>query len=83
MNMLKKGYVMNDIIKVIPSNINSYDELVNEILLPYWYKNIVEQKDWNSFYRPDIRIDIIQKYVNKSRDELEKIVYDKKLDDMN
>ena len=76
-NMLKKGYVMNDIIKVIPSNINSYDELVNEILLPYWYKNIVEQKDWNSFYRPDIRIDIIQKYVNKSRDELEKIVYDK------
>ena len=76
-NMLKKSYVMNDIIKVIPSNINSYDELVNEILLPYWYKNIVEQKDWNSFYRPDIRIDIIQKYVNKSRDELEKIVYDK------
>lgn len=76
-NMLKKGYVMNDIIKVIPSNINSYDELVNEILLPYWYKNIVEQNDWNSFYRPDIRIDIIQKYVNKSRDELEKIVYDK------
>jgi len=76
-NMLKKGYVMNEIIKVIPSNINSYDELVNEILLPYWYKNIVEQKDWNSFYRPDIRIDIIQKYVNKSRDELEKIVYDK------
>ena len=76
-NMLKKNYIMNNIIKIIPSNINSYEELVNEILLPYWYKNIVEQKDWNSFYRPDIRIDIIQKYVNKSRDELEKLVYEK------
>lgn len=69
-NNLKKKYYINEILRYLPKNINSFEEFKENILLPYWYKNIINIESWNDFYTKDLRIDIIQLYINNIREEL-------------
>lgn len=69
-NYLKSNYYCNSLLKNLPSNINNFVELVNNILEPYWYRKILEINDWSEIYTKDLRIDYIQKYIPKIKDEI-------------
>lgn len=69
-NILKSNFFCNDLIKNLPENINNLIDLTNLILEPYWYKKILELKNWNEIFKKDLRMDYIQKYIPKLREEI-------------
>ena len=69
-NRLKNNYFCNDLIKNLPDNILTFDDLKTKILIPYWYEKILNLSSWDDLFNKDIRIDMIQNFISKMRNKL-------------
>lgn len=69
-NDLKNKYYCNDLLKVLPKDIYSFEYLLENVILPFWLKEILLLESWDDLYQKDMRIDLIQKYIPESRNKL-------------
>lgn len=72
-NILKNNYYCNNLLKNLPENINSFEDLKKKILLPYWYNNILNLDNLENLFNKDLRIELIQIIIPNIKEELLKM----------